>query len=30
MCTAWREERMISYLIERGLDVEEVTGYAQS
>ena len=29
MCTAWREE-MISYLIERGLDVEEVTGYAQS
>ena len=24
------QERMISYLIERGLDVEEVTGYAQS
>ena len=24
------QERMISYLIERGLDVEEVTGYAES
>ena len=24
------QERMIAYLIERGLDVEEVDGYAES